>query len=138
MLKRVLIFSLLISPLMIQTAQAGLIDYDRKKRRQQKSNVAAPTSGRATVPTKPAAAKPAAIVAKEPIKIQNNSERVYDANKDGFLQEAERQRFLKDVLATIGEIGEFKVNSDVVQAFDANKDGEISLNEAQAIQRSLN
>ena len=145
MAKRILIFGLLMTAMVGQTAQAGLINYERRSKSPQKKDTDAapvkaftPGPAKATRVTQAPVAKPAEVALKEPIKIQNNAERKYDANKDGFLQEAERQIFLKDVVAALEDRGEFFVNSDVIKAFDSDKDGEISLQEAQIIQQSLN
>jgi hypothetical protein len=122
-------------------ANAGLINYDRLKKRG--SGGGGGGYRRAAQPAQPAAA-PAQPVAPRPSwtiqspKVSNDVERKYDTNRDGVLQVAEVKIFLRDVLDVINAKGGYTINSDILKGYDRNKDGIISREEMSEIRNNVN
>jgi len=71
-------------------------------------------------------------------QVTSRTERIYDINRDGLLQQDEIQEFYRDIIASIDRRGEFKVRSGLLKVFDTNEDGKISRYEAKAIETQLN
>lgn len=73
----------------------------------------------------------------EPL-VTNRVERLYDLNRDGFLQQDEVADFYKDVVSSVRNKGDFQVSSELLRNFDENKDGRISRYEIQDIANQIN
>lgn len=78
-----------------------------------------------------------AQVSSDP-QVTNRVERLYDLNRDGYLQSDEVNDFYKDVVSSVRNRGSFRVSSDLLKGFDANRDGRISRYEITEITNQLN
>ena len=124
---------------MVSAAQAGMINYDRRKGVVTKAPARKPAP--ATVAAKPQA--PSAYTnnsAVVPIpsagafRVTNSVEKKFDANNDGMLQADEQKKFLRDVLAAAQAKGGYTVNSDLLKKYDVNGDGVITRYELAGLQ----
>jgi len=70
-------------------------------------------------------------------KVNTPLEHKYDANGDGWLDEAESKELVKDRFELIKTGGKAKVDSAVEQAYDANNDGILDQDEAQAMKEAV-
>ena len=115
-------------------ASAGLINYDRLKKRSGGAPAEQPArkgykkevqgSRRDWMKTEPA--------------VKNNVERRYDINRDGKLQTAEVKILLRDVVDEVESKGRYSVyNSDVLVEYDTNKDRIINSFEADEIRKDV-
>ena len=145
-MKRKIIFSLAVLVFIFVTSQlsfAQLINWQRR-------NPNAPTANRYSNPPAetPAQADTSAstettnvptqeALVKENFKVTNQDEELYDANKDGVLQNEEVQAFLKDVTIAVDKKGSFNVSSNILKEYDKDQDGSISRLEAQDIELAL-
>lgn len=102
-------------------AQAGLINYERRKSR---SGEGAPSTQRAA-PAQPSGPS----WTRESPRVRTSEERRYDINRDGLLQTAEVKIFLRDIIDIITQRGGYTVNSDILREYDKNRDGVISSTE---------
>ena len=66
-------------------------------------------------------------------KVNTGIEKKYDANADGWLQEAEVKTMLQDRAQLIKTNGKAKVDSPIEENYDANGDGVLDGTEAQAM-----
>ncbi len=71
-------------------------------------------------------------------RVTNRVERLYDLNRDGYLQPEEVNDFYKDVVSSVRNKGSFQVSSDLLRNFDANQDGRISRYEVGEISNQIN
>ncbi len=112
--------------------EAQMINYQRRARRQglavqQKAVPPAKTEEKDSVQ---------AMLASNPAAT-NRVERIYDANKDGYLQETEIKEYLADVVSTVRRRGRASVSSSILKVFDKNGDGVITRYEVGAIKKVL-
>lgn len=118
--------------LIAASAHAGLIDYNRKNKKYQKNASTAPKE------TPKAAVKAATQkAAQADHKVANRLEDAYDSNHDGYLQKAESNELLANVVGVVEKKGSLKVDSDLLKKFDVNNDGLIGTSEVAAIQAAM-
>ena len=110
---------------------AGLIDYDRLRRIQERRRLSAIASQEQVQKKAEDDTVPEWMI-EEP-KVTNKIEDAYDVNRDGKLQSAEVKILLRDVLDQVKEKGGFTLNMGVLKEYDKNKDGFISRLEAEEI-----
>lgn len=118
-----LLSAVLVSFLLIESAWAGLINYDRRNRQ-------GPPPKAATGTSKPAPASAAEVKLpawmKTPPKVNTKTEALYDTNRDGKLQTAEVKILLRDVVSTVEAKGGYPVDADVLKEYDKNRDAVIN------------
>ncbi|MGE0269215.1 MAG: EF-hand domain-containing protein [Candidatus Omnitrophota bacterium] len=121
----------------IQSAQAQMINYNRRNKSQLDSSkkFSKPKAIQYTSTRKDLAKQ---AQAKADPAVTNRVERLYDLNRDGFLQKDELKDFYKDVVSSVKNKGKFKVSSELLKNFDADNDGQISLYEINDISSQLN
>ncbi len=110
---------------LVSVSFAGLVNYDRIKRR---------SGGAAAKPATPASpAKPAVdtrpMWMRQAQPATTASEKKYDTNRDGILQTAEVKIFLRDVIQVVDTKGGYTVDSNLLKEYDKNRDGLISRTE---------
>lgn len=110
----------------VSSAQAGLINYDRRNRMLKES------TGN---PVAPEESLPLWMQKLPPVN--NRTERRYDINRDGYLQTAEVKIMLRDVIETVEEKGGAEVISDILKEYDKNRDGVINRYELAEIKRDV-
>lgn len=71
-------------------------------------------------------------------RVTNRVERLYDLNRDGYLQQDEVADFYRDVVSSVQNRGSFRVSSELLRDFDADQDGRISRYEVSEISNRLN
>ena len=115
---------------------AGLIDYDRLKKIQERRRLsAAAAQEQAQKKDEGDDAIPDWMV--EDPKVIDKAEDVYDVNRDGKLQSVEVKILLRDVWTQVKEKGGYTVNMNILKEYDKNKDGLISRLEAEEIARDV-
>ena len=124
--------------LIAQSAQAQLINYERRAKRQ-KAVVAATTPTIASSSSRYQRSYDAEVAKVSPSwpKVSNRVERVYDINRDGWLQQDEVNQFLSYVVESAERGGRVAVTSAILKPFDKNRDERISRYEARDIKKSL-
>lgn len=105
---------------------AGLIDYEKRNQDPPKRS-----------PTDTQIQKNQSKSTQQAIRVTNRSERMYDKNKDGWLQSDELAEYLTDVINTVQRKGDFQVNSDFLGQFDKDEDGHIGYYETINIREYL-
>lgn len=120
-----------------QSAQAQMINYNRRNKNQLDSSkkFSAPKTIQYTNTRKDLAKQASAQT--DPA-VTNRVERLYDLNRDGFLQKDELKDFYKDVVSSVKNKGKFQVSSELLKNFDANSDGQITLYEINDISDQIN
>jgi len=131
----VAVFAVIIIFVTVGLAQAQMVDYNRRARRQRGDILH--LRNRTADDLTNANRKYWAELKNTKPRVSTKAEQLYDLNQDGYLQPNEMVRFLNDVTSSVEKNGKFNVSSEVLKGFDANKDGVITLNEAQAIKNSL-
>ena len=133
--------------LMIQPAQAQLINYNRKKIDSLKrSEPVAPTSevepsldlpqAVEEIEVSPANSSLDQFLTSQP-EVATRIEHIYDLDRDGRLQQNEITEFLADVVASVERRGSFSISSNLLKLFDKDEDGQISRLEADQIKQIL-
>lgn len=132
--------------LIVESADAQMINYERRKKRQEKViNLRAQTGP--TTPTQTQTQNQAtrhqsvrdeiARVMQSQPKVANRTERLYDSNRDGLLQEDEIKNFYSDVVSATERRGQFRISSELLRGFDSDEDGRISRLEASNIRTRI-
>lgn len=116
-----------------QLSYAQMINY---KRRNQKQGVVSSSSYQPKANTMASPAKQISTDAGP--AVTNRVERLYDLNRDGYLQKTEVNDFYKDVVSSVKNKGKFQVSSDLLKGFDADKDGQITMYEIKEISNQIN
>ncbi|MCA9395501.1 MAG: EF-hand domain-containing protein [Candidatus Omnitrophica bacterium] len=129
-------------------AEAQMINYHRRNQRQSPKQAAksdpqpirkVKTEDRAiNYYRSDYATEPAGQEASAQPRVTNRVERLYDLNRDGFLQPDEVADFYRDVVSSVQNRGSFRVSSDLLRDFDSDQDGRISRYEVGEIANRLN
>lgn len=106
----------------VLSAQAGLINYERRNKQPGQASAAA-------------ASNPIINMMRSQPSVSTRTERLYDTNRDGVLQESEIKEMFRGVVASVEQRGSFNISSDLLETFDTNRDGNISNYEAANIKR---
>ena len=124
---------IILSLFAVQSAQAQLIDYNRRNRY---NNQGQNTTGPATTP-RTSAATSQTNSSSTGFQVQNRFERKYDLNRDGKLEGEELTKLFADVVKEVEDDGRSVVMSDILEKYDANGDGYISRYEATRIVQDM-
>lgn len=125
-------FFLIFTFVAVQVVSAQMINYNR---RNKKLNAASGNSYQKPKASSKAAAQSSGEAGPA---VTNRVERLYDLNRDGFLQKAELSDFYKDVVSSVKNKGKFEVSSDLLKQFDADQDGQITMYEVKEISKQIN
>lgn len=128
----------------VSVSEAQMINYKRRNQRQSgQKDLSAVQQKKSSAKqisyyrAEPAAEKPNKNVSGDPL-VTNRVERLYDLNRDGYLQSEEVNDFYKDVVSSVENKGSFRVSSELLRNFDANQDGRISRYEVGEITNQIN
>ena len=119
---------------LVSISFAGLINYDRLKRRSGGA------AARPATPAKPAAAAvdTRAMWMRQAQPATTPTEKKYDTNRDGILQTAEVKIFLRDIIQIVDAKGGYTVDSNLLKEYDKNRDGLISRTEIIDVKADAN
>ena len=121
-----------LSLIVVQAAQAQLIDYNRRSRyNDQEKRTTTPVASSRTPVTKPTSSAAAVY------EVQNRFEKKYDLNRDGQLKGEELTKLFSDVIKEVEDDGRSVVMSDILESYDANGDGYISRYEVTRIVQDM-
>jgi len=144
-MKRIIVVALAVffTLAIAQYSQAGLINYDRRLKRE---GIAVPAAAaKPEVKSKTAKSAPAQeLVVQGPdwmltVPIAKSAaEKGYDINGDGKLQAAEVKIYLRDVVDEVNSSGVKTVDSGILKGYDRNQDGVINATEAAKIIADVN
>jgi hypothetical protein len=144
MMKKVLgtIGLVMVFAMVAQTVHAGMINYDRKSRRQGNTSVTSTTrTSDETMSTSDDMGSSTETKTSSwksgPVKVRYKSEELFDFNSDGYLQRAEGIAYLQDVVRQVQTKGVLRINSDILKEYDANNDGSIDRTESKTILRDI-
>ncbi len=116
----------------VSSVFAGLIDYERLKRIQDRRRLAE-EAAKSQAPSQEDDSIAQWMIVEPKVKAKIEGD--YDVNHDGKLQAVEVKIFLRYVLGQVREKGGYTHDSDVLMEYDKNKDGLISRLEAEQISK---
>lgn len=120
----------------VETAQAQLVNYGRRRFRQQNNAQAVTTTTTATQ-TVASVAGDSPSWMTQAVEVQYSSEQRFDFNRDGFLQKDEVIAFLEDLSKQVKAKGSAVVMSNILKEYDKNGDYSIDRTELKAITRDI-
>ncbi len=136
MMKKSLIVLTVLSIIGLTCAQQSFAQMINYKRRNQKQGVVSSSSYQPKANSLANSAKQTSTDTSP--AVTNRVERLYDLNRDGFLQKTEVNDFYKDVVSSVKNKGQFQVSSELLKGFDADKDGQITMYEIKEISNQIN
>lgn len=122
---------------LIPTVQAQMVDYNRRRFRQQANTQNAQTAVTTATTQEQASEQVTGSWKTNPVKVQSYSEQRFDYDNDGYLDRTEAIAFLQDVVKQVKAKGLMALNSDILKEYDKNGDNLIDRTELKDISRDI-